>query len=206
MKTPRYLSIASLLLALTLAVSPATAQTTSSPASGSGGTSQDDEGTIAAIRLEAVQVTGSRIRRLEVEGPSPVSVYDTEFIRASGALNLADFLNLMPQNYSGVAAGRSSAPNELNPEFGQRTETTSPAFNFVTGAASAPPGQTGVSGVSLRGLGSGSTLVLVDGRRVAQSGAGNRGSDSQQGFVDLNTIPFGMIERIEMITDGASAI
>lgn len=207
MKTPRYLSFASLLLAMTLAVSPTTAQTTSAPAAGASATATSEEGgTIGLVRLEAVQVTGSRIRRLEVEGPSPVSVYDSEFIRASGALNLADFLNLMPQNYSGVSAGRSSAPNELNPEFGQRTETTSPAFNFVTGAASAPPGQTGVSGVSLRGLGSGSTLVLVDGRRVAQSGAGNRGSDSQQGFVDLNTIPFGMIERIEMITDGASAI
>ena len=40
-----------------------------------------------------------------------------------------------------------SRPDEFNPEFGQRTETTSPAFNFVLGAADAPLGQTGVSGV-----------------------------------------------------------
>ena len=78
-----------------------------------------------------------------------------------------------------VGAGRGSAPNELNPEFGQRTETTFPSTNFVLGGSAATPGQTGVSGASLRGLGSGSTLVLVDGRRAAQSGGGNRSSDSR---------------------------
>jgi iron complex outermembrane recepter protein len=207
MKSPRYCTLASLLLAMSLALPPGVAQTTTASAPAASASATNEEGgTIGLVRLEPVEVTGSRLRRLEVEGPSPVSIYDADFIRASGALNLADFLNLMPQNYTGVSAGRASAPNELNPEFGQRTETTTPAINFVTGASAAPPGQTGVSGVSLRGLGSGSTLVLVDGRRVAQSGAGNRGSDSRQGFVDLNTIPFGMIERIEMITDGASAI
>lgn len=166
----------------------------------------DGDGTIKAIRLEAVEITGSRIRRLEVEGPSPVSTYDREYIRSTGALTLADFMNYLPQNYTGIGAGRGSAPNELNPEFGQRTETTTPAFNFVLGSSAASPGQTGVSGASLRGLGSGSTLVLVDGRRAAQSGAGNRSTDSRQGFVDLNTIPLGMVDRIEVVTDGASAI
>lgn len=121
-------------------------------------------------------------------------------------MTLADFLNYLPQTYSGIAAGRGSAPNELNPEFGQRTENSFPSFNFVLGASDAPPGQTGVSGVSLRGLGSGSTLVLIDGRRAAKSGSGNRSTSSQQGFVDLNTIPLGMIDHIEVITDGASAI
>lgn len=159
-----------------------------------------------AIKLETYRVLGSRIRRTETDGPSPVDSYDKEYIRSTGAMNVADFLNMLPQTYSGIGAGRGSTPNELNPEFGQRTETTSPAFNFVLGASAAPPGQTGVSGVSLRGLGSGSTLVLIDGRRVAQSGAGNRGTDTRQGFVDLNTIPLGMIERIEVLTDGASAI
>lgn len=159
-----------------------------------------------AVKLAEYRVLGTRIRQTDTAGPSPVSVYDADYIRATGALTLADFFNYLPQNYAGISAGRNSAPNELNPEFGQRTENFFPATNLITGAASAPPGQTGVSGVSLRGLGSGSTLVLVDGRRAAQSGAGNRGSDSRQGFVDLNTIPFGMVERIEISTDGASAI
>ena len=158
------------------------------------------------IRLEKYEVLGSRIRQTEILGPSPVSSYNKEYIRDSGAMTLADFMNRLPQNYSGVASGRGSAPNELNPDFGQRTETSSPAFNFVLGAADAPPAQTGVSGVNLRGLGAASSLVLVDGRRVAQSGSGNRSTDTRQGFVDLNTIPLSMIERIEVITDGASAI
>lgn len=159
-----------------------------------------------AIALEPVEVLGSRIRQIEGEGPAPVATYDRDYIRSTGALNLADFLNYLPQTYNGIAAGRSSAPNELNPEFGQRTETTFPAINFVLGVADAPPGQTGVSGVSLRGLGSGSTLILVDGRRVVQSGVGNRSSDSGQGFVNLNTIPLGMIDHVEVMTDGASAL
>lgn len=159
-----------------------------------------------ALKLETVTVLGSRIRQTESEGPSPVSTYDREFIDATGAMTLSDFLNRIPQTYSGIASGRGSAPDELNPEFGQRTETTTSPFNFVLGASDAPLGQTGVSGVSLRGLGAGSTLVLVDGRRVANSGNGNKGSDTRQGFVDLNTIPLGMIERVEVTTDGASAI
>lgn len=159
-----------------------------------------------AVKLDAVEVLGSRIRRTDLEGPSPVSAYNQDYIRSSGAMTLADFLGQIPQSYTGIASGRGSAPDEFNPDFGQRTETSSPAYNLVLGAADAPPAQTGVSGANLRGLGSGSTLVLVDGRRVAQSGAGNRSTDTRQGFVDLNTIPLGMIERVEVITDGASAI
>lgn len=160
----------------------------------------------SAIKLETYTVLGTRIRQTESEGPSPVSTYNAEYIRGSGAFTLADFLNQIPQTYNGISSGRGSTPNELNPEFGQRSESSSPAFNFVLGSSAAPAAQTGVSGVSLRGLGSGSTLVLIDGRRAARSGAGNRSSDTRQGFVDLNTIPLGMVERVEVITDGASAI
>jgi outer membrane receptor protein involved in Fe transport len=159
-----------------------------------------------AVKLEDFRVLGSRIRQTEVAGPSPVSSYDADYIRSTGAFTLADFLNSIPQTYAGISSGRGSAPNELNPEFGQRTETSSPAFNLILGSSAAPPSQTGVSGVSLRGLGSGSTLVLVDGRRVAQSGAGNRSTDTRQGFVNLNTIPLGMIDRVEVISDGSSAV
>lgn len=159
-----------------------------------------------ALALQSYMVLGSRIRQTDYEGPSPVSTYNNEYIKSTGAMTLADFLNQIPQNYTGVASGRSSAPNEFNPEFGQHNENSSLPYNFVLGASAAPPGQTGVSGVSLRGLGSGSTLVLVDGRRALQSGAGNRSTTTQQGFVDLNTIPLGMIDHIEVSTDGASAI
>lgn len=161
----------------------------------------------AAMKLEAVEVLGSRIRRVDVEGPSPVSDYGQDYIRATGAMNLADFLNTLPQTYGGIGAGRGSAPSDLNLEFGQRNENGFPATPFVGASPSLTPlGQTGVSGVSLRGLGAGSTLVLVDGRRPPQSGQRNLGSSTGQSFFDLNTIPLGLIERIEVITDGTSAI
>lgn len=162
-----------------------------------------------ALELDTYTVLGSRIRRTEGEGPSPVLAYNEADIRATGAFTLADFLRTIPQTYNGVGAGRNSAPDDLNMMSGQRTESqvsqmpppgASPFLDINS------PVQTGVSGVSLRGLGSGSTLVLVDGRRVAQAGDRNRSSASGQGFVDLNTIPLGLIERIEIITDGASAI
>lgn len=207
MKHPRILT--PLLLASAFALAPATfAQTTpSTPTTPTATTS----GTTPAMTLQPavlpeVQVLGSRIRQTDITGPSPVSSYDKEFITSTGAMTLSDFLNQIPQTYSGISSGRASAPDEFNPDFGQRTDTTTPAFNFVLGAADQPPAQTGVTAANLRGLGSGSTLVLVDGRRTVQSGIGNRGTDTRQGFVDLNTIPLSMIERIEVTTDGASAI
>ena len=122
-------------------------------------------------------------------------------------MNLADFMRTIPQTYTGSGTGRNGAPDDLNISSGQRTEGAIPFLPFVGASPNlAPPVQTGVSGVSLRGLGSGSTLVLVDGRRVTQAGDKNRGSGSGQGFVDINTIPLGLVERIEIITDGASAI
>jgi len=193
--------------------SVATAQTVNTPAaSGTRAAAGDEKKEVPAetltkaVRLEQVEVTGSRIRQTDIEGPSPVMSYERRYIESTGAMNLADFLNYLPQNYAGISSGRGSTPNELNPEFGQRSDTGTPPINLATGASAAPPGQTGVSGISLRGLGAGSTLVLVDGRRMVQSGAGNRSSDSRQGFVDLNGIPLGMVERVEVITDGASAI
>ena|GEM_PF-4425408 len=97
-------------------------------------------------------------------------------------------------------------PDEFNPEFGQRTESSVPFFDWALGVSAAPPGQTGVSAAGLRGLGRGSTLVLVDGRRLPDFGERNGSSDSQQGFVNLNAPPLGMVERVEVITDGASPI
>jgi len=161
------------------------------------------------LSLERYEVLGSRIRQTEAVGSTPVNRYDSEDIRSSGALTLSDFLRSLPQAYSGVATGRSSAPSDLSMLGGSRVEGQLPFGQFVGASpdlSTNVPVQTGVSGVSLRNLGSGSTLILVDGRRVTQSGVGNRSSATRQGFVDLNTIPLGLIESIEIITDGASAI
>ncbi len=61
----------------------------------------------------------------------------------------------------------------------------------------------GSSGVALRGLTVNSTLVLIDGLRTANYGLAD---DGQRGFVDLNTIPFSLVQRVEVLKDGASSL
>lgn len=69
--------------------------------------------------------------------------------------------------------------------------------NFRVVGAGADPTENG-SGVNLRGLGQRGTLVLVNGRRLAPSGSGS--------FVDVSLLPLSAVERVEILTDGASAI
>ncbi len=159
------------------------------------------------VELPRYEVLGTRIRQTESDGPSPVSSYSATQIEATGALNLSDFLMTVPQTYGGISVGRNSAPSDLNLTYGQRNEGLVPLIpNPGASPTATVPGQTGVSGVSLRSLGAGSTLVLVDGQRMAQSPSANKDSQSGQGFVDINLIPLGMIDHVEIITDGASAI
>ena len=116
-----------------------------------------------------VTVTGSRIKRTDIEGSLPVTVIDREMIELSGEANAADFLRSMTFNSSG----------SFRPQSGSSAQ--------------------GTASISLRGIGSSRTLVLVDGRRLPKSPS----TGSNQ---DLNTIPMGAIERIEVLSDGASAI
>jgi len=121
--------------------------------------------------LERVEITGSRIKRLEAESASAVQVLSRADIVRSGALNLSDLLRNLPAgNVGGIATD-----GPVDSTFGS-------------------------AGISLRGLGVGSTLVLVNGRRVAPFGFGSAS------FVDTNSIPVDAIERIETLLDGASAI
>jgi iron complex outermembrane recepter protein len=157
----------------------AVAATTSRPAR----TTTAEDGTVV---LEGVEVTGSRLRQMDIEGPSPVLVFDNNFIVRTGFGTVEEFMRTLPQNFAGSGTGRQSVPNDENPSMGVR--------------------QAGQSGLGLRGLGSSSTLVLINGRRAPLSGVGNRGTATQQGFFDINTIPMGLIDRIEVLTDGASAV
>ncbi len=116
-----------------------------------------------------VTVTGSRIKRSDFEGALPVTVIDREMIELSGESNAADFLRNMTFNSTG----------SFRPQSGSSAQ--------------------GTASISLRGIGSSRTLVLVDGRRLPKSPS----TGSNQ---DLNTIPMGAIERIEVLSDGASAI
>jgi outer membrane receptor protein involved in Fe transport len=120
--------------------------------------------------IEKISVTGSRIKRTDLEGSSPVQVIMRADLILSGITNIGDILQELP---AVAGAGTNTSVNN---------------------------GGSGAVRVSLRGLGSERTLVLLNGRRMPASGSGANAS------VDLSTIPTAIIERIEVLTDGASAI
>lgn len=132
----------------------------------------------AATDLQTLVVTGTNIRDIVPPG-TPVIVIDAEDIRRSGYSGTEQVLQALPQNFRG---GQSGAVADVNMSIGGQR-----GFNATAG-----------SGVNLRGLGTTATLVLINGRRVAASSAGT--------FTDISLIPIDAIERIEILTDGASAI
>lgn len=127
-------------------------------------------------QLDTVQVTGSRIPRAQVEGPAPVTVITGEQIQASGFTSVPDVLRSMTQNGGETQSQQSSSGADFSP---------------------------GAQQVDLRGLGPNHTLVLVNGRRIADFPMPFQGRSN---FTDVSNIPIGMIERIEVLTGSASAI
>jgi iron complex outermembrane receptor protein len=120
---------------------------------------------------DKVTVTGSRIKRVDIEGPSPISVISREDIDATGDISVAEVL-------------RGSSFNSFG-SFKQRSGSSAQSQ----------------AAVSLRGLGSQRTLVLIDGRRITGAPALGAGSAT-----NLNTIPLAAVERIEVLREGASAV
>jgi iron complex outermembrane receptor protein len=121
-------------------------------------------------KVERIEVTGSRIKRTDLEGSSPVTTIDASAIEKTGELSMADVLR------------RSN----LN-TFGSTSESSGSSAQSQ-------------STISLRGAGSDRTLVLLNGKRMP-------GSPTLGGTaVNLNTIPTAAIQRIEVLTDGASAV
>ena len=136
-----------------------------------------------AKTLDTVTVTGTRIKRAEVEGQVPVQVLTREDIDRSGFTSVAD-----------IVQNLTASGSALNTKFNSSGNFGFPPDGGGVGA--------GAATVDLRNLGSKRVLVLVDGIRwVNESSASGVGSS-----VDLNTIPLSIIERIEVLEDGASAI
>jgi len=123
---------------------------------------------------ERIVVTGSNIRRTDSETPSPVLSLGAADIARSGYTNLADVLHNITAN-----------------NMGSLGQSTPGAFGA------------GGSGISLRGLTVGATLVLIDGHRMASYPLPD---DGQRDFVDITSIPIDAVERIEVLKDGASAV
>ncbi|ALN57621.1 TonB-dependent outer membrane receptor [Lysobacter enzymogenes] len=126
-----------------------------------------------AKTIDKVTVTGSRIKRAEIEGPAPVTVITTEQIKREGFANVYEALSSLTEVTGSVQADVNKGP----------TPNASP--------------------LNLRNLGPGRTLLLIDGRRVADyplpyEGRGN--------FANFNNIPMSAVERIEVLASGGSAI
>ena len=126
--------------------------------------------------LQTVQVTGSRIPRAQVEGPAPITLVTAEDIRAAGFTSVPDVLQSLTQNGGETQSQQSAGGADFSP---------------------------GAQQVDLRGLGPNHTLVLVNGRRIADFPLPFGGRSN---FTDISSIPLGMIDRIEVLTGSASAI
>jgi iron complex outermembrane recepter protein len=125
--------------------------------------------------LEEVVVTGSILRRTDAETPSPVTVLSAETLEERGINTVSEAIQRLSANNAGTI------------QQGWNT-----GFNFASGA-NAP---------ALRGLTVQSTLSVADGLRIAPYPLAD---DGQRNFVDLNTIPSAIVERIEVLRDGASS-
>ncbi len=143
--------------------------------SNSGAQQGQEENKEESGNLDRIVVTGSRIKRSEVEGPSPVTVISTDQLQREGFVTVAETLQTITQN-----AG--SSQNELN-SAGGFTPNGTP--------------------INLRGLGAGRTLLLINGRRAADYPFPYNG---QSNFQNFGNIPTAAVERIEILSGGASAI
>ncbi|WP_158285933.1 MULTISPECIES: TonB-dependent siderophore receptor [unclassified Caulobacter] len=130
----------------------------------------------AEDEVEAVVVTGSRLKQNAYNSASPIQVITSDQASLEGLIDTTAIIQ-----GSSIASGSFQVGNELT------------GYNITGGP--------GVNSISLRGLGANRTLVLLDGHRIAPSGV--RG---QVGPTDLNTIPNAVVERVEILKDGASSI
>ncbi len=127
-------------------------------------------------RGEKIEVTGSNIKRIEGETALPVTVITRQDIDRMGAVTTEDILKRI-------------------------TASTAMYSDSTQGVGYA------VSNANLRGIGASSTLVLLNGRRLANHAFGSIGGfNASANAVDLNSIPFSAIERVEVLRDGASAV
>ncbi len=144
------------------------------PAEGSGTVAQSEtsiDEKAEQAPLQQVVITGSHIRGAEPVG-TKVLVITRDDIDKSGYGRIEDVINTLPQNFAGIS----------------ETSTQVGVANLNNGTE-----------IQLRGLGAGTTLTLIDGKR--QPAGGSLGA-----FTDISSIPAAAVERIEILPDGASAI
>src|SRR6266545_3801349 len=125
-----------------------------------------------AEQVERIEITGTRIPQVNVEGATPITTLNAQDIKFDGHAKAEDLLNQLPQVFTSQGSNTSN-------------------------------GATGTANVNLRNLGPTRNLVLINGRRLPP-GSPRSGSDSYA--ADLNQIPAPLIQRVELLTGGASAV
>jgi len=133
---------------------------------------------VAQQAIQRVEITGSSIKRVAKEGALPVQTITFDTIQKAGISSTEELVKLISANGTGA-----DNPTSGNNVFGADADRTSGGAAFA----------------SLRGLGPNATLVLLNGRRLGNNGGSGKA-------VDLNSIPLGAIQRVEILKDGASAI
>src|ERR1700732_5294472 len=126
--------------------------------------------------LQEVVVTGSRIAAPNLESISPVTAITSEEIKTTGVVRIEDLLNSLPQVVADQGSGLSMGSN-------------------------------GTATLNLRGLGAQRTLVLVNGRRLqgGDPGAALGATPAFASAADINQIPVSLIDRVDVLTGGASS-
>lgn len=138
--------------------------------------SAQDEPQQATGPTEVVTVTGSRIVRRDLTSNSPIVTIEAEDFETQTGLNVEGYLNQLP-NYNPAAAPTTNARQDVQ----------------IT-----PVNSVGIASISLRGFGPNRNLVLLDGKRIVPT--------NSLMVTDINGIPSALIERVETITGGASAV
>jgi len=160
------------LVAAAAVASPAVSWAQTAPSTQTEPTKADDD----ASEVDALIVTGSRIKRNEFTSAAPIQLITTEQSVLEGLVDTAEIIQGAP-----IASGSFQANSMLG-------------GYVITGGTNA-------NTISLRGLGAERTLVLVNGRRLPPSGSGGT-----VGPTDLNVIPSTIVDRVEILKDGASSI
>jgi iron complex outermembrane recepter protein len=128
----------------------------------------------AVMQLQQIVITGSLIERTGIETPNPVQVISSKDLVQSGYTDISDVMRNITAN-------------------GANTLTRSFSFAFAGGG----------SGISLRGLTLGDTLVLIDGERSVPYPLLD---DNERSFTDLSSIPFTAVQQVQVLKDGGSAL
>lgn len=130
-----------------------------------------------AAPIQRVEITGSSIKRIANEGSLPVQIITRKELEAAGIATAEQLVANL--NINGTGAENLASNADV--------------------ASGSQRGNNGASSANLRGQGVGSTLVLLNGRRIASHGMKGQA-------VERNSIPFAAVERVEVLVDGASSL